>query len=330
MGLPVLVLGESGTGKSTSLRNFKNDEVAVINVAGKPLPFKNKIPCESTDNYQKIISHIKTLSLQGCKRIVIDDAQYLMANEFMRRATERGFDKFTEIAQNFWSLVNSVKDLPDDVIVYFMAHIERDPNGNEKIKTIGKLLDEKITVEGMFTIVLKTNVTDGVYSFLTQNNGHDTVKSPLGMFSTYAIDNDLKYVDEKIRNYYELGEFLSDQDLAKIDETVKHEDVSIKEEKKARRGSRGKKEEEKPTEAPEEETKTEDEPAEKPKRSRRKAAAEEIVNAGIDENNDAEDVAFKDVEIPQRKRRSEAVEEDTTATEEAPVEEAPKRRRRRV
>lgn len=340
MGLPVLVLGESGTGKSTSLRNFKNDEVAVINVAGKPLPFKNKIPCESTDNYQKVIGLIKTLALKGCKRIVIDDAQYLMANEFMRRATERGFDKFTEIAQNFWSLVNSVKDLPGDVVVYFMAHIERDANGNEKIKTIGKLLDEKITVEGMFTIVLKTNVTDGVYSFLTQNNGHDTVKSPLGMFPTYAIDNDLKYVDEKIRNYYELGEFLSDQDLAEIEETVKHGDIPIKEEPKKRGRSRGKKEEEKPTEAPKEEAEAETaDTEEKPKRTgRRKAAAEEIVNAGVDPTGETESVPFEEVEIPEppkRKSRKKAEPEELVKETEDPVKESveedkPKRRRRRA
>lgn len=220
MGLPVLILGESGTGKSASMRNFSEKDVAVINVAGKPLPFKNKINCETTDDYRKVRNHLKAITEQGCKSIVIDDAQYLMSNEFMRRAMEKGYDKFTEIAQNFWTLVNSIKELPNDVIVYFLAHIERDQNGNEKIKTIGKLLDEKITVEGMFTIVLKTNVMDGVYSFLTQNSGHDTVKSPIGMFPTFAIDNDLKYVDEKIRNYYELGEYLSDDQIAKADEAA--------------------------------------------------------------------------------------------------------------
>lgn len=340
MGLPILVLGESGTGKSTSLRNFKPEDIKVINVANKPLPFKNKFESVSTDNYSKIIGELK---LNKKKVVVIDDAQYLMANEFMRRATERGFDKFTEIAQNFWNLVNSVKDLPDDVVVYFMAHIERDANGNEKIKTIGKLLDEKITVEGMFTIVLKTNVTDGVYSFLTQNNGHDTVKSPLGMFPTYAIDNDLKYVDEKVRNYYELGDFLSDEDLAEIEETVKHGDIPIKEEKKPRRGSRGKKEEEKPTEAPEEKTETAaavEEPAEKPKRSRRKEQAEEIVKAGVDESGKTESVPFDEVKAPQRKRRTRATEEPKEepkeempwaeeTKEEASAEEPTTRRRRR-
>jgi hypothetical protein len=213
-----------------------------------------------------------------------------------------------------------------------MAHIERDTNGNEKIKTIGKLLDEKITVEGMFTIVLKTNVTDGVYSFLTQNNGHDTVKSPLGMFPTYAIDNDLKYVDEKIRNYYELGEFLSDQDLAEIEENVKHGDIPIKEEPKKRGRSRGKKKEEEPTETlAEEESAATEEPAEKPKRSsRRKAATEEIVNAGVDESGETESVPFEEVETPEPPKRKSRKKTDSIEETVAPVEETPKRRRRRA
>lgn len=217
MGLPVLVLGESGTGKSASLRNFPYDDVAVINVAGKPLPFKNKIRCYNTDDYMQVEKHMDKIAKAGCKSIVIDDAQYLMANEFMRRAMEKGYDKFTEIAKNYWALVNKVKELPEDVIVYFFSHLDRDQNGNEKVKTIGKLLDEKITVEGMFTIVLKTNVTDGQYTFLTQNNGHDTTKSPIGLFPTYAIDNNLFYVDEKIRNYYELGDYLDDDQIQEMD-----------------------------------------------------------------------------------------------------------------
>lgn len=349
MGLPVLILGESGTGKSASLRKFPNDKVAVINVAGKPLPFKNKIQSETTDDYMKIEGHIKTLVKQDCKSIVVDDAQYLMANEFMRKATERGFDKFTDIARNFWSLVNMVKELPPDVIVYFLSHIERDQNGNEKIKTIGKLLDEKITVEGMFTIVLKTNVTDGVYSFLTQNNGHDTVKSPIGMFPSYAIDNDLHYVDEKIRNYYEMGEFLTDEKIAEMDKNVENKNVTKEsaEEKKGRR-SRKKSEaaeahKDEPTaggsvsEGTSEGASSETE--EKPKRTRkireseepefteekptrrrsRKAQAEEaikaieseIANCGVDESGEKEEISFE--EAPQ-----------------APVPETPRRRRRKV
>lgn len=309
MGVPVLILGESGTGKSASLRNFKADDLKVINVANKPLPFKNKFESISSDDYREVIKELKT---SDKKVIVIDDAQYLMANEFMRRATERGFDKFTEIAQNFWNLVNTVKDLPDDTIVYFLAHIERDANGNEKIKTIGKLLDEKITVEGMFTIVLKTNVTDGVYSFLTQNNGHDTVKSPIGMFSSYAIDNDLKFVDEKIRNYYELGEFLTDEELAEIEETVKRENLPIKEEKK----KRGKKKEE-----PEKASKEEKE-EEKPKRTRRKISEE------LDEER--KEVKAKNEEIIAETNTTESGEPiPFEEAQEPELEQLPKRKSRK-
>ena len=241
-----------------------------------------------------------------------------------------------------------------------------------ELKTIGKLLDEKIVLEGMSTIVLKTAVSDGQYMFLTQNSGKDTVKSPSGMFPTYAIDNDLKYVDQKIRNYYELGEFLTDEELSELDEAVKHDDIPLKEEPKKRGRSRGKKEEEKSTETPKEEAETES--AEEPKRSRRakedisndnesnnteddssgdsssevsgageqsesgvsartkrarrRAEAEEIANAGIEEANGAEDVAFKDVEVPQRKRRTKVAEEAQETTE-APAEEPTTRRRRR-
>ena len=129
-----------------------------------------------------------------------------MANEFMRSAKITGYQKFTDIALNFWTLIQVIiKELPADVIVYFLGHVERDANGNEKFKTIGKMLDEKITVEGLFTIVLKTLVQDGRYLFTTQTNGSDTVKSPMGMFNTPIIDNDLKMVDQTIRNYYGLN-----------------------------------------------------------------------------------------------------------------------------
>lgn len=202
MGTAVLILGQSGTGKSTSLRNFKSDEIALFNVAGKPLPFKGRFAnTVNGDSYEAIK---KGLSNMTTKIAVVDDSQYLMANEFMRRGLERGYDKFTEIAMNYWDLINHVNSLPFDVRVYFLSHIDTDANGDQKIKTIGKMLDEKITVEGMFSIVLKTQVKDGVYSFVTQNNGHDTVKSPVAMFKTFEIPNDLKVVDKAICDYYEL------------------------------------------------------------------------------------------------------------------------------
>jgi hypothetical protein len=202
MGIPVMILGESGTGKSASLRNFSQDEIGVINVCGKPLPFRNQIKDLKTDNYMAIE---KALKASSKKAAVIDDCQYLMANEYMRQAKVTGYQKFTDIAQNFWTLVQVViRELPEDVIVYFLGHIERDANGNEKFKTIGKMLDEKITVEGMFTIVLKTSVQEGQYLFATRNNGSDTVKSPIGLFDESYIDNDLKTVDAAIRDYYNL------------------------------------------------------------------------------------------------------------------------------
>lgn len=202
MGIPVMILGESGSGKSSSMRNFTPNEIGIINVGKKPLPFRSQIKPFNSDDYSKIVG---VMQKAKAKSIVIDDCQYLMANEFMRNAKVTGFQKFTDIALNFWSLVQIVIDqLPDDVIVYFLGHIERDASGNEKFKTIGKMLDEKITIEGLFTIVLKTVVSDGKYQFSTQTNGMDTVKSPLGMFTEPLIENDLKMVDETIRDYYNI------------------------------------------------------------------------------------------------------------------------------
>lgn len=203
MAKKVLVIGESGTGKSASMRNFDKSEILVINVARKDLPFRGSFEQVATDDYRKIK---KAMSETKKKVIVIDDAQYLMANEFMRRATEKGFDKFTEIAYQYWELQQAINQLPDDVIVYELSHLERDQNGNEKVKTIGKLLDEKITVEGMFTVVLKTVVTDGRYCFQTQNSGKDTCKAPIGLFNEFLIDNDLKAVDTALREYYDLND----------------------------------------------------------------------------------------------------------------------------
>lgn len=204
MGLPVLILGFSGSGKSASLRNFGADELALVNVNGKPLPFRNSFKSViSSDDYHKIEDFIKTTK---AKSIAIDDTQYLMANEFMRRSNEKGYDKFTEIGKNFWELVKAVEKLPSDTIVYFLSHIDIDDNGRQKAKTVGKLLDEKITVEGMFTTVLKTVVVDNKYYFATQTDGKDTCKSPMGLFDSMYISNDLKIVDEALRNYYYMTE----------------------------------------------------------------------------------------------------------------------------
>lgn len=203
MGIPVMILGESGSGKSASLRNFKPEEVGVFNVGGKPFPFRSNLKKIDTDDYKTIMGGLAAMKAPAA---VIDDAQYLMANEFMRRSKEIGYQKYTEMATSYWNLVQMViKNLPPDRIVYFLSHVERDQNGNEKCKTIGRMLDEKITVEGMFTVVLKTRVKDGHYTFVTQTNGQDTVKSPMGMFDAVEIDNDLAMVDRTIRDYYGLN-----------------------------------------------------------------------------------------------------------------------------
>ena len=206
MAVIVLVVGESGTGKSTGLRNFKKGEASVVNVSKKPLPFKNELNVFKSDNYKEIEAVLKRAT---AKSIIIDDAQYLMAFEYMHRAKEKGYEKFTDIGSNFFNLTQTAINLSDDKIIYFLSHIERTKDGTEKCKTIGQLLDEKITVEGLFSIVLKTVVTlDGnnqrQFCFATINNGSDTVKTPMGMFENTLIPNDLKAVDTVIREYYGL------------------------------------------------------------------------------------------------------------------------------
>ena len=201
MAVLVMVYGHSGSGKSASLRNFDPEQVAVINVLGKPLPFRSNMKTYITNNYGKIDAAIHNTKH---KSIVIDDATYLMTGEFMRNAKVAGYQKFTDMAANFNTLLMRAKELPDDVVVYFFGHSERDGDGGEKFKTIGKLLDEKVCVEGYFTIVLKTVVQDGQYLFSTRNDGMDTVKTPLGMFNDALIENDLAAVDKTIREYYNI------------------------------------------------------------------------------------------------------------------------------
>lgn len=211
MSIPVLILGQSGTGKTTSLRNMNPNEVLLIQAVKKPLPFRSSewkpLTAEGgsvyvCDNAQKICQ-----IMQKTKRkiIIIDDNQYIMANEFMRRSAEKSFDKFTEIGRNMWDIFNMASALPDDVRVYILTHTEEDAQGKTKIKTIGKMLDEKITLEGMVTICLQTDVINDNHIFMTKNNGRNTVKSPIGLFESEHIDNDLNAVDAAIIEYYSLG-----------------------------------------------------------------------------------------------------------------------------
>lgn len=201
MGIPVLILGESGSGKSTSLRNFEPTEISIFNVAGKPLPFRKKLPKATISDYGKIMAGMQK---SDKKSFAIDDSQYLLCFEMFSHAKETGYQKFTDMALNFYTLIKFVIDrLPDDVIVYFLHHTETDANGKLKAKTVGKMLDEKLTVEGLFSIVLLCQ-TDGTrHYFVTQSDGFTTAKSPMDMFDL-EIDNDLKFVDTKIREYFEI------------------------------------------------------------------------------------------------------------------------------
>lgn len=221
MAQKILIMGESGTGKSTSMRNFNPDELVVINPVNKPLPFKGKFEMLNAEtDSAKIVRYMKDAVKAGKKVIVVDDFQYILSIPYMNRIKEAGWDKWNDFGANYFEIIDVCAELPDDVTVYYLTHTETLENGVTTIKLIGKLLREKITIEGLFTIVLRTQVIDGKYYFLTQNSGKDTVKSPMGMFPAYAIDNDLKYVDEKIRNYYEIGDFKSDAEMNQADEAV--------------------------------------------------------------------------------------------------------------
>ena len=215
MALPVLIIGRSGSGKTYSLKNFAPDEVGVISVEKGRLPFKSDIKTVRIPksfgadvktyaqlNAAKYSWIQQTIVKAKAKSIVIDDSQYLLVNELFDRAAEKGYDKFTSMAANFRNLIHFINELEDDdKIVYFLHHSELDSDGREKVKTIGKMLDEKLTVEGCFDIVLYCQD----HRFFTQSNGQSTAKSPEGMFEL-EIPNDLKAVDVAIREYYGMWE----------------------------------------------------------------------------------------------------------------------------
>lgn len=202
MGIPVLIMGESGSGKSCSLRNFDKSEVVIYNIAGKPLPFRNQLNKADNVSYTQIANNMIKKSY---KTYVIDDSQYLMAFEMFDRAKESGYNKFTDVALNFRNLVDFViKQMPADTIVYFLHHIETTETGKIKAKTSGKMLDNQLTLEGLFSIVLLCKTDGKEHYFETQSDGYTTCKSPMEMFD-FKIDNDLKMVDTKIREYYGLN-----------------------------------------------------------------------------------------------------------------------------
>lgn len=199
--VPVLLIGQSGSGKSTSLRNFTKDEVAVVNVLGKPLPFKSDIKAPKCDDYASIL---KAIAGTKKKTIVIDDANYLITNEFMNKSSVKGFDKYNEMGNNFFNLINGIKNIEGCKTVYLIMHEDTDENGNVKPKTIGKLLDDKVNIQGMFTVCIRSMFDNGNYIFRLKTNGQDCVKTPFGMFENDTMENDLKEFDKIVRDYYEL------------------------------------------------------------------------------------------------------------------------------
>ena len=259
MAIGVLILGESGTGKTYSMHNFNPDEVKILSVQKPILPFRGKYDITKTPTGEDVINEMKKTKK---KVIVVDDFQYILGVPMLKRIGEKGWDKFNEIQQPYGEVLDALNDLPDDTIVFFNSHVmTNDDTGRVQIKTIGKALDKYITIEGLFMIVLGTSVVDGNYYFLTQNNGANTLKSPEGMFPSLAIPNDMKYVVDKIRNYYYMDGAKSDEEIAAEDEQNKVADEDLK--KKRGRRSR----------TTEEETKEETEEVKKP-RVRKKRTVE--------------------------------------------------------
>lgn len=215
-----LIVGESGTGKSTSIRTLDPKETFIINVANKALPFRGyktfyksiNADCSegnfySSDNYQRIIKLVNVISNNRpeIKTIVIDDFQFIMANEFFRSADKKGYDKFTDIGQHAWMILNTLKDLREDIDVFVLTHAAADDSGKMNIKTIGKLLSEKYSPEAAATMMLQTEIENGNYYFITQGDARHIAKSPMDMFDSREIPNDLAFVKQKMHSYWNDG-----------------------------------------------------------------------------------------------------------------------------
>lgn len=215
MGIAVLVIGESGSGKTASLRNFLENDVSILNVASKPLPFRNKNKLKMAN--KATYSMIKGAVSSGrTPSYVIDDAQYLMAFESFDKVNETGYTKFSVMAKNYEDMLRHIQEETDpNVIVYVLQHIEKDEDGKVKAKTLGKMLDQQLTVEGLFSIVLMAQTDGKRHYFVTQSDGTNPCKSPMGMFDEVEIDNDLKMVDDTIRDYYGLEKTVAKKTVKK-------------------------------------------------------------------------------------------------------------------
>ena len=221
MATAVLIMGESGSGKSASLRNFAPNEISVFNVTSKPLPFKQgktKIPKIDNATYTDIAN---ALANPNKRAYVIDDAGYLLSFEMFKRANETGYSKFTDMAKNFFDMLDFINTkLPNDIIVYITMHTEDDSEMHKtKAKTIGKMIDQNLNLEGLFVIVLRAMQTEEGYKFITRDDRVSTAKSPMGMFESDKIDNDLKEVDRIIREYYDMKPLVDNKPTTKKTET---------------------------------------------------------------------------------------------------------------
>lgn len=218
MSNTVLIIGQSGSGKSTSLRTLDPKTTFIINVLDKPLPFRGfknayKPITKENKNGNYFTTHdwdtvVRCIEMVNKERpdittLIIDDWQYILSYEFIKRASERGFDKFSDLANHGWSTMNAcTTGTRPSLTTFILAHSDFDQNGRSKLKTIGKMLDEKITLEGMFTTVLHSRLLDGQYVFQTQDDGDFLAKSPIGMFEEFAIPNDLLIVKQAVENYF--------------------------------------------------------------------------------------------------------------------------------
>ena len=207
MSIPTLITGKSGSGKSFSMNGLDPSKTALISVLGKPLPFRGKYDQLVTDDAAKIIGAVKSTKREI---IVIDDANYIMTNMFMRDHAATGggnsvFTLYNNIGDKFWGMIEAIRKIPEDKRVYVMMHEEKDDFGAIRPKTIGRMIDEKVCLEGMFTICLRCVVSNGKHIFRTQSDGLDVSKAPIGMFDSDEIPNDLAYVDKAICEYYEIG-----------------------------------------------------------------------------------------------------------------------------
>ena len=210
-GIGVLLMGASGSGKSTSLRNLPAEETAIINITNKPMPFRNKdnkkIVCLkdfNADSYDELYKQI-IKAIQGTKKriVVVDDSSYMMSFENFEKATNKGYDKFTTMAKNYYDLIKSAISCDGEKIVYIITHEEVDDvNQLYRPKTIGKMLSNQLVIEGLFSIVLRSVYKNGEYIFQTQNDGTSVCKSPMDMFEQKEMPNDLYEVDKLIREYY--------------------------------------------------------------------------------------------------------------------------------